>query len=303
MADDYTRQRIFRSARRKLSRADKYLADMMEADGRPVISDHDLFHFIQRMYAEAKDQKLYLRDSTATDDNYRTRKTSLLAPKIIQHDRDYYNRFRVLALSDLPADDIVCLVDRFCYISHLSAMQRWGLTDRVPAMLMITRPDRSTITSKLNDIVRQNGETPFPMRSVGHPDTVRQRPVRVSETRKAGASVRDRSGFARVATVGQTFLDTLQQPALCGGMAHVLDVWQGHAGDYLAEIVEAVDGPTSLIVRCRAGYILEEYLGFRDDRIDAWKAFRQRGGSRKLDPDRAFAPEHSEAWMISLNVR
>ena len=302
MADDNAQQRIFWSSRSKLSRADKYLADMMEAVGRPVISDHDLFHFIQRMYAEAKGQKLYLRDSTATDDNYRTRKTSLLAANIIQHDRDYYNRFRVLALSDQPADDIVCLVDRFCYISHLSAMQRWGLTDRLPATLMITRPDRRTITSKLNEIVRKNGETPFPMRCVGHPDTVRQRPVRVLETRKAGAFVRDRSGFARVATVGQTFLDTLQQPALCGGMAHVLDVWQGHAGDYLAEIVEAVGGPTSLIVKCRAGYILEEYLGFRDDRIDAWKAFRQRGGSRKLDPDRAFAPEYSEAWMISLNV-
>ena len=303
MADDNTQKRIFRPSRGRLSRADKYLADMMEADGKPIISDHDLFHFIRRMYAEAKDQKLYLRDSTATDDNYRTRKISLLAANVIQHDRDYYNRFRVLALPDLPADDIVCLVDRFCYISHLSAMQRWGLTDRLPTTLMITRPDRWTISSKLKEIVRRNGETPFPMRSIGHPDTVRQRPVRVLETRKAGAIIRDRSGFARVATIGQTFLDTLQQPALCGGMAHVLDVWHGNAGDYLEEIVETVDGSTSLIVKCRAGYILEEYLGFRDGRIDAWKTFRQRGGSRKLDPDRAFAPEYSEAWMISLNVR
>ena len=302
MADDNARQSIIRYSRSKLSRADKYLEDMMVADGRPVISNHDLFHYIQRMYAEAKDQKLYLRAGAATDDNYRTRKSSLLAANIIQHDRDYYNRFRVLALSDLPADEIVCLVDRFCYISHLSAMHRWGLTDRLPVTLMITRPDRRTITSKLNEIVRKIGETPFPMLSVGHPDIVRQRPLRVLETRKAGGFVRDRSGFARVATVGQTFLDTLQQPALCGGMAHVLDVWQSHAGDYLTEIVEAVDRPTSLIVKCRAGYILEEYLGFRDDKIDAWKAFRQRGGSRKLDPDRAFGPEYSEAWMISLNV-
>ncbi len=293
---------IFRLSRRKLSRADKYLADMMKADGRPVISAHDLFHFIQRMYAEAEDKKLYLRDSTATHDTYRTRKRNLLAANVIQPDRDYYGRFRVLALSDLPADDIVCLVDRFCYVSHLSAMHRWGLTNRLPVTLMSTRPDRKTIMSKLNEILRQDGETPFPMRNVCHPDTVRQRPVQVIETRKAGAFIRDRSGFARVATVGQTFLDTLQQPKLCGCMAYVLDVWQGHAGDYLAEIVKAVDGLASPIVKCRAGYILEECLGFQNDRIDAWKAFRQRGGSRKLDPDRAFTPEHSEAWMISLNV-
>ena len=126
MADDNAQQRIFWSSRSKLSRADKYLADMMEAVGRPVISDHDLFHFIQRMYAEAKGQNCICGIAPRTDDNYRTRKTSLLAANIIQHDRDYYNRFRVLALSDQPADDIVCLVDRFCYISHLSAMQRWG---------------------------------------------------------------------------------------------------------------------------------------------------------------------------------
>ena len=74
---------------------------------------NDLFHFIQRMYAEAEDKKLYLRDSTATHDTYRTRKRNLLAANVIQPDRDYYGRFRVLALSDLPADDIVCLVDRF----------------------------------------------------------------------------------------------------------------------------------------------------------------------------------------------
>ncbi len=63
MADDNDRQSIFRYSRSKLSRADKYLEDMMVADGRPVISDHDLFHYIQRMYAEAKDEKLgnYIR--------------------------------------------------------------------------------------------------------------------------------------------------------------------------------------------------------------------------------------------------
>lgn len=284
------------------SRADKYLADMMNADGRPVISELDLFHFIKRMYAEAKDKKLYLRGSSATYDNYRTRRTSLQEANIIRHDHDYYSRFRVMMVSDLPADDIVCLVDPFCYISHLSAMQRWGFTDRQPEPLIITRPDRKTIMSKLNEIQRQDEEFPIPVRNVRHPDTVRQRPVRVFENRKIGASVQDRSGFARVATVGQTFLDTLQQPVLCSGMAHVLDVWQNHAGSYLSEIIEAVNGPTSQIVKCRAGYILEEYLGFRDNRIDAWKIFRQRGGSRKLDPDRAFAPDYSETWMISLNV-
>ena len=85
-------------------------------------------------------------------------------------------------------------------------------------------------------------------------------------------------------------------------MAHVLEVWQEHAEPYLERIVETVDQAGNSIVKCRAGHILEERLGITDTRIEDWKAFRQRGGSRKLDPYKAFAPTYSENWMISLNA-
>ncbi len=275
---------------------------MLEAEGRPVISETELFRFVDRLYARPTDRKLYLRGTSPTEESYITRKRNLLAARILQVDRDYRTRFRVLSVPDRPADDIVCLADDFSYISHLSAMQRWGLTDRMPGVLMLTRPDRRTMRAKLDEISGGFRDMLIPKEIVGHPQVVRLRPVQVFETRKAGAWVRDRTGFARVATVGQTFLDTLQQPVSCGGMAHVLEVWQEHAGTYLDEIIEAVEGPASRIVRCRAGYILEKRLGVRDERVRAWKAFAQRGGSRKLDPDRPFRPLYSEDWMISLNV-
>ena len=122
------------------------------------------------------------------------------------------------------------------------------------------------------------------------------------ETRYPGTSVQNPAGFVRVATIGQTFLDMLRNPELCGGMAHVLDVWQEHADNWFREIIEAVDESPSGIAKCRAGYILEERLGIHNNRIDGWKTAAQRGGSRKLDPFRPFSPEYSETWMISLNA-
>ena len=81
-----------------------------------------------------------------------------------------------------------------------------------------------------------------------------------------------------------------------------LEIWDYHAEIYLQEIIAAVNDYASSIVKVRAGYILTERMGLSDSRIEAWKRFAQRGGSRKLDPSRPYAPTFSEAWMLSLNV-
>ena len=106
----------------------------------------------------------------------------------------------------------------------------------------------------------------------------------------------------RMSTVGQTFLDMLQRPDLCGGMSHVLDVWEEHASTFLDEIASTVDRTAKALVKSRAGYILDERLGLHHPCIERWKTLGQRGGSRKLDPTRDFAPAFSGTWMISLNV-
>ena len=85
-------------------------------------------------------------------------------------------------------------------------------------------------------------------------------------------------------------------------MPHVLEVWKQHAETYLGSIVAAVDTASSGLVKCRTGYILQEHLGLDHFRISCWKAFSQRGGSRKLDPSQDYAPIYSETWMISINV-
>ena len=291
----------------KLTRAGSHLARLLEEHGKPVITSFEFFRFVRRMYRESSDKKLYLRRDIPTLHAYNRLRIMLQKTNVIGLDGDYGRRgvIRVLAVPDLPAEDIICLVDPTCYVSHLSAMQRWGLTDRKPDALMMTRPDRKTISAQLRvcraDSLDEDEKKRF-LRIIRHPDRVRGRSVHIYESKAFSASIKTRGSDVRVSTIGQTFLDMLQEPGLCGGMAHILDVWEEHAETYLDEVVTAVDTAASKLVKSRAGYILEERLGLQHPGIERWKAFGQRGSSRKLDPAKPFAPTFSEAWMISLNV-
>ena len=297
--------RIFATTR--LTRAGVYLADLLETHGKPVVTAFEFFRFVRRMYCESSGKKLYLRRETPTLDDYNRLRRMLQKTNVIAPDRDYGRRgvMRVLAVSELPAEDTVCLIDPMCYVSHLSAMQRWGLTNRRPDTLMMTRPDRKTITVQLRACMADSlieDEEKRLLRIIRHPSRVRGRAVHIHQSKTAGTFIQSRGSDARLSAIGQTFLDMLQEPGLCGGMAYVLDVWEEHAATYLDEIVAAVDTAASKLVKSRAGYVLEERLGLQHPGIEHWKAFGQRGSSRKLDPAKPFAPTFSETWMISLNV-
>ena len=290
---------------KKLTRADDYLAKMLTQKEQAVVTPYAFFRLIQVMYREGK--SLYLREATPNEEIYYRRRRNMYKAGIIRNDRNYGSRLiRVLAVSEQSAEEIVCLADPLCYVSHLSAMQRWGLTDRSSKALICTRPDRKISAAQLSNMM-SNHPGPLPPKRlrlyyIGHPKTVRNRPIRVFESKAAGASINVRGSDMRLATIGQTFLDMLQQPELCGGISHVLDIFDEHANIWINEIVASVDSSNSSIVKSRAGYILEERLELRHEKIEAWKGSVQRGGSRKLDPSKAYAPDFSETWMISLNV-
>ena len=296
-----------RAHSRNPTHASSYLAAWLEKNGKPVLTQFEFFRAIWQMYREASGKRLYLRSSTPDRSDYVRLKSKLHSAEVIGSDRDYRTRvIRVLSIPDLPAEDIICLVDPTCYVSHLSAMQRWGLTDRSPEALLLTRPDRKMAAQRLlahrTEALGADGANSFPLPVIGHPARVRGRAVRVYESRSAGACLQNRGSDVRLATIGQTFLDMLQKPDLCGGMSHVLDVWEQHAEIYLDDIVAAIDTARRGLAKSRAGYILEERLGLYHPGLARWRAFIQRGGSRKLDPAKGFAPSFSETWMISLNA-
>jgi len=291
----------------KPTRASEYLGNRLEENNKPVVTHFDFARIVLAMYQEPEGRKLYLRGDTPSRADILRFKSLLKAPGAIGNDPDYGSRIiRVLAVPDLPAEDIVCLVDPTCHVSHLSAMQRWGLTNRSPRALSVTRPDRPAaclaLQSHMDEAMSGEEHNPFPLKLAQHPPRVRRRNVVVHESKAEGASLAIRGTDVRLSTIGQAFLDMLQRPDLCGGMSHVLEVWDEHAGTYLDEIVSAVDQASRGLIKSRAGHILEERMGLRHSTVDHWKALGQRGGSRKLDPAASFAPTCSETWMISLNV-
>ena len=290
-----------------LTEADKCLADKLREMNQAVITRYGFFRLIQEMYREGTVRSLR-RDTVPNERFYYRYFGKLARLDMIDPDPDYGSRLvRVRIVSSQPVEEIVCLADPLCQLSHLSAMQRWGLTDRFPGVMIFTRPDKETARMRLVEMM-ENDPYPLPperfrLRPVDHPPRVRNRAIQVTESRAPGDCVEMPDRPLRLATIGQTFLDMLQRPELCGGMSHVLEVCDEHAEHWYEEIIAAVNACSKKVVKCRAGYILEERVGIRHKAIDTWKASTpQRGGSCKLDPSRDYAPVFSESWMLSLNV-
>jgi predicted transcriptional regulator of viral defense system len=231
----------------------------------------------------------------------------LIDRRVIASDQDFRSGvWRVVqATGSGSAEEAACIADPFCYVSHLSAMQRYGLTDRSPEAAHLTTPDRSVWNAlrdaKVASEINTDVEYP-PLLRVRFHERVRRRPIVLHETKHPATPLPIAGERARIASIGRTFADMLSEPRLSGGIHHVIEVWEDHAESWVEEIIAAIDDTYRKIVKVRAGYLLAEHLGMTDPRIQAWKRFAQRGGSQKLDPDTPYAPRFSEGWMLSLNV-
>jgi predicted transcriptional regulator of viral defense system len=310
---------------------------------KPVITWFEVEQIVRRLYREGRyeGQSLMLRSSIPTSAAIHAARSSLtdrdataiaynefldpskaelrenervsMNPRTLVPDADFPGSvWRVTRVPDASPDELCCLVDPWCYVSHLSAMQQWSLSNRNPAALHLTRPKallwreraKAEVRARYPDLQPKEA-LPHPRERVTFPDTVRRRKISVFEPGYFGRFVAVPDSDARIATVGQTFWDSVHEPLLCGGMNHVLELWEQHAETHLEDIIDTLNDPelhTKKIAYVRAGYILAERFGIKDARIDAWAGFVERGGSRKLDPERPYAPVFSERWMLSLNV-
>ena len=293
----------------RLTRAGSFAAQLLEEQGLPIITPYNLFWLINRVYKENKQRRLYLRRETPQEQEYNRLRRNLMAANVLRMDRDYGSRaYAVTAIPDLAADEILCIVDPLCHISFLSAMQRWGLTNRASEKLQIVRPDRRTSREKLNQIMQKAEESFGPERNpislpiISHPNKVRRKLISVTETSSHRECQQLRGTEARIARIEQTFIDMVQHPEKCGGMRHVIDVWAEHAKRFILPIIEYADKNTKGLVQSRVGYIVEEVVGIQNELVNSWVANAQRGGSRLLDPQKPFASKFSERWALSINV-
>jgi predicted transcriptional regulator of viral defense system len=236
---------------------------------------------------------------------------NLEASAILQEHPNFRGKaYRVLGGKDENPEDVACILDPFSYVSHLSAMSYHGLTNRLPAKLFLSTPDHKKWAELANERMRKDlGENYDTYCEEGMPLLTRAKFSKIGKTEilrinstRLGAfkNIRDRS--MRVSTIGRTFLDMLQSPELCGGIRHVIEVFENEAPSYIAPIFYEINEYGRPIDKVRAGYILEEHLGIKNDIFDQWVKFATRGGSRKLDAAEEYFPKWSEKWCLSLNI-
>lgn len=277
----------------------------------PIITFYDLFVLGYRLFHERALDGESLKRLPHDWDQTRAKNAlrRLEAKRVLVVDSDFRSGVWRVTQSTRSgsAEEVACIADPFAYVSHLSAMQRYGLTDRSPQALHLTTPTRSLWNKLRKTQVHKDlpnldeVESPV-LNRPGFRDTIRRRPIVVHVSSHPWTPSPVSGEETRITSIGQTFADMLVEPHLCGGMRHVLDVWENEAEQWLPEIVAAVDHLDSKIAKVRAGYILSEVMDIDDPALHNWEQSAQRGGSRKLDPDADYAPEFSERWMISINV-
>ena len=212
--------------------------------------------------------------------------------------------------ANVGAHELLCTVDPFAYLSHLSAMALHGLTDRIPQMIFASSPSprqwRSfadeQMRKDLGDELQSYVDAGFPMLRRPTFEKILGQPVHLAQSSHLGAFKRLESHGVRVSTLGRTFLDMLRDADLCGGIQHVLDTYRAHAAPYLQLIIGEVEQHGNDIDKVRAGYVLEERCGLSDPVFARWHQHAKRGGSRKLVPNQPYSSTYSEKWCLSLNA-
>ena len=247
----------------------------------PIVSSYELFKLLWDVFQRPEKYPYKIRKKTSIPQRLQFNKLTaeLLAERFIRPDPDFQSHtgrtrlpyvFRVNENPDAPAEDIFCLVDPFGAVAYLSALQRYGLTTRQPKALSLMTLDAGAWWKGRK--VKEHEDYGFDpdarhlnyfihLEQAPYPEKLRDREITVHRSKISYKQKSVNDSYARILEIGSLFVQTLDAPALCGGIEHVLEIWDYHAEIYLQEIIAAVNDYASSIVKVRAGYILTERMG------------------------------------------
>ena len=220
------------------------------------------------------------------------------------------NQLRIPGRKDASPGEVMCAIDPFGHVAFLSAMEFHGLTNRLPKLLYFVTFDtaswqqhaRERTVRELGPLLPAFVEADLPALQHSRVAKLNGVVVETRRTKDAGHWRSGLNGALRVTGIGRTFLDMIQRPDLCGGIRHVIEVFEEHAHSHIASIVNEISANGGKIDRVRAGYILNDRCGIELPEIDAWRVDAARGGSRKLDAHAEYASVFSEKWSLSINA-
>jgi len=280
----------------------------------PVITRYEFSRTTYLLYIAGryKEQKIRALKGLPSTAMLSRQLKGLLEHGILSEERQFPHKavFSILGKHDADPAEVVCSIDPFAYISHSTAMEYHGLTDRFAKILFVSSPSpkkwrefaRSRMEKDLGDHFDRFLQEGFPQLTRIKIDKIDGQPVNCYSSVHLGAFKKIQGSMLRVATIGRTFLDMLKKPDLCGGIYHVIDCYKEHSQTYLQLIIDEISQHGSKIDKIRAGYILEEICGLQDQGIDTWQQFVQRGGSMKLDHTAEYSPIFSKRWCLSINI-
>lgn len=278
---------------------------VIEDNKKSVLSSYDLKSLIFKLYEDKSYRELPIRkvvnpepeDRTINDLITELEETGVISQHL------FLPIYFVNNQKKPTAQQYICTLNPLSYLAFISAMEWHGLTDRIPNTLHLQTCSSSRYKILFSEIASEK----LSKRKLYQPRTVEvpNYDGKYFEFHQSRSFTLPNeiygSGGVRVASVGDTFLDMLKSPDLCGGFEHVLDIFQSEAENYLAVITRAVSKKGNSMDKARAGYILEELCGLSHKNIDKWKESVQRGGSRRLDMSKPYKNVYSETWCISIN--
>lgn len=293
------------------------LADAVELlvlrQGTPVLTSYILGRILFDLFkiGHVDGRKLRIQRPVAFRD-YALARDELLRRNVLLWDRSIPGSVLIVQHKNkTDVRELLCIADPFGYISHQTAMAYHGLTNRIPRIVFYTTlyPSKWNLSAKIK-MQKDLGESQITYQESGLPLLRKPKIEKTLGTSVTQIFAQDTMGAyrlspdssIRVSTIGRTFLDMVRRPELCGGMSHVIEIFEEHGAKNSSLIINEVNSNGNKIERIRTGYLLEQVCQVRDDKIEEWVSFAQRGGSRKLDPHSPYSEEFSERWMISINV-
>lgn len=278
------------------------VADSLSASTSPAITAYELGKLV------------YLKDKPfkvkTPKKEYERVVDALLAVRLLTKINGTPNAYLLFGHSAASPAEVACCLDPFAYVSHLSAMEHHGITDRFPKVLYLTRPPaiewrrqaEARMARDLAEDLETYTQSGLPRLTPPTLSNFAGTTIHVHERSQLGAFRNVSGSPLRVATIGRVFLDMLREPKSCGGMQHVIDVYRREAKRNLKLIVDEVSRHGKSIDKVRVGYVLTEVCHLEFDAASEWQTYAQRGGSRKLDPDGEYASSYSERWKLSINL-
>ncbi|MFA4935809.1 MAG: hypothetical protein WC568_08245 [Candidatus Methanoperedens sp.] len=290
------------------------IATILEKQFQPVITEYDLSLLILKSCNEQKSHIITPNNNSEIT----SRKTlnsilsSLQELNIISKHNDFAGPsvYSIVHKKQSDVSSIACAADPFLYISHLTAMNLYGLSNIISNNIYITEP-KPDKWLELAEMKMLEDKKQLSDHSLGNalPPLIKPKFTRVGKSgivrfadKMHGQYKLMKNSNVRLSTLGRTFYDMLSKPNYCGDMQHVLDVFKEFAPQYGNLIIEEIDTIATPIEKVRAGFILEEYCGIKNPIVESWIRFCQRGGSRKLDPSKEYKSVFSERWCLSINL-